>query len=235
MKHARGFTIIEVMLVLAISSLMALVLMVATGVTIQRQQYRDSVQSFANFMTNQYSRVISVENERANNEPCPLAGAPVVPIGQSNCIVVGRYIQTEGNSGDIRGTDYGVYPVYALKTGGVWQYGLGLKDTDYKIGWSGKSRMSNQPESNASLSVLMYRDPDHGMVIIHTNTGRYTQDAIGDFFRETGASTDQEREICVYDNGWMPAERRSVFLGLRAGSSDAVTIGNATEACKDEA
>ena len=243
MKRTHGFTIIEVMLVLAISSLMALLLMVGTGVAIQRQQYRDSVQSFENFLVSQYARVVSVENDRTSVEPCPILGSDSSPVprGQSNCVIIGRYIATMGISGATDGREYEVRPVYAAQSGATWTYRLGNVDATYTVSWSARTRLSNQTEDSAHVAILMYRDPDNGGLLVRTNSGRYNADNIGNFFNgldDSGSVVAGNQlgaqEICVYDRGWLPAERRSVFLGIQAGSSDAVTVGNATGACDDQ-
>ena len=53
MRRQGGFTVIEVTMFLAISGTMAIALLAGIGVAIQRQQYRDAVQSYANFLTEQ--------------------------------------------------------------------------------------------------------------------------------------------------------------------------------------
>ena len=55
----KGFTIIEVVLVIAISGLMAAGIMIGVSSSINRQQYRDSVQSFAAFLRSEYSKVVN--------------------------------------------------------------------------------------------------------------------------------------------------------------------------------
>ena len=72
MSYQKGFTIIEVMLFLVVTSALAIMLVTSTGVAIQRQQYKDSVQSFASFWNNQYGKIVSPENERSATEQCPL-------------------------------------------------------------------------------------------------------------------------------------------------------------------
>ena len=235
MKREYGFTIIEVMLVLAISSLMALLLMVGTGVAIQRQQYKDSVQSFANFLTSQYARVVSVENDRTGVAECPITGSDAGPIprGQSNCVIVGRYLATTGIGGASDGRQYEARSVYAAQSGGSWIYTLGDVDTIYSVNWSARTRLSTQNEDGAQIAILMYRNPDQGSLHIRTDANYYTNANISTFFNGSSGQTEV-RELCVYDRGWLPAERRSVFLGARASSSDAVTVGNATELCNDQ-
>ena len=63
-KHRRGFTLIEVVLFLGLTS--ALFLGIAVGVqnSIFQQRYNDSVQSFAEFLRSVYSQVSNVQNEK---------------------------------------------------------------------------------------------------------------------------------------------------------------------------
>lgn len=242
MKYSQqpGFTVIEVILFVAVSGLLAASLLVGASTAIQRQQYRDAVQSFANFLTTQHARVVSVENARPHDMACPISGASVAPRGQSECVVVGRYIATEGATGDTDGRRYVAHPVYALQSGGgAWQYGMGVADAEYTVHWGARTRLTNQGENTAHIALLMYRDPDTGTLIVRTHSGRYTPATIGNFVAgqdDAGATGDaqfQSREVCVYDRGWFPGERRSVFLSARAGSSDAVTVGLASEGCDD--
>ena len=88
----KGFTIIEVILFVAISGLLTSMLMVGVSMSINRQQYRDSVQSYAGFLRNEYSKVVNVENERSKGT-CPIEGSDgraETLRGQSDCVIVGR-------------------------------------------------------------------------------------------------------------------------------------------------
>ena len=112
-----GFTIIEVMLFLAISGVMAIGLMAGMGAAISSQQYRDSVQSYADYLRGQYSKVVAVENEgpRDSGAVCPLTGS-VTDRGRSNCVIVGRYARTQ----DV-GDKYESRPIYASQSGASWR------------------------------------------------------------------------------------------------------------------
>lgn len=60
----RGFTIIEVTLVLAISSLIIVGVMMGTSGSIARQRYNDSVNDIVDYLRSTYSEVINVQNYR---------------------------------------------------------------------------------------------------------------------------------------------------------------------------
>lgn len=241
----KGFTIIEVTLVLAISGLMAVGIMVGVSTAINRQQYRDSVQSFTAFLRSEYSKVVNVENNRQGTDgtACSLLGAPNANRGQSDCVIVGRYIQTTGPQENNYGKKYASYAVYAIKNGNNWRYartdgtGVNKNDvTEYEMDWGAKTKFSNMANNKANIAILMYRDPENGNIIIRTNPGRYGS-GIGsgvmdmtDFVNgdtELGHSGNTQfggREICVYDDKWMVGERLSVFLNAKSGSSSAITV-----------
>ena len=240
----KGFTIIEVILFVAISGLLTSMLMVGVSMSINRQQYRDSVQSYAGFLRNEYSKVVNVENERSKGT-CPIEGSDgraETLRGQSDCVIVGRYITTEGSLGSTDGNLYKTYPVYAYRSdkGSAWTYRRGAESDKYIVNWQAKTRFSNQAKDSAYISILMYRHPETGQLDIRTDTSRFG-DNLTDFVNnknsagvvQSAGEQRQQREICVYDDGWLPGERLSIFLQSHAGSADAVVVGNATGGCAD--
>lgn len=240
----KGFTIIEVILFVAISGLLTSMLMVGVSMSINRQQYRDSVQSYAGFLRSEYSKVVNVENDRSRSV-CPIDGADgrlETLRGQSECVIVGRYITTVGALGSTDGTSYKTYPVYAHRAdkGSAWAYRRGAESSDYSVNWQVKTRFANQHKNNAYISILMYRHPETGQLDIRTDVSRFGDD-LTNFVNnknsagiiQSGGEQRQQREICVYDDDWLPGERLSVFLRSYAGSADAVVIGNATGGCAD--
>ena len=62
----KGFTILEVMLFLAITGLMLIGVIGGTYSAIASQRYTDSVRSFAEFLRQTYAEVISPEIGRAS-------------------------------------------------------------------------------------------------------------------------------------------------------------------------
>ncbi|PID33141.1 hypothetical protein CR969_02260 [Candidatus Saccharibacteria bacterium] len=231
-----GFTIIETVIFLTISSSMAIMLLVGVSSAIQWQQYRDSLQSYANFLRGQHARAVSVKNDRDNTQACPISGASTKARGQSDCVVIGRYITTVSQPGGSDGKRYETRAIYGLEDGSSWRYSLGEVDTTHDVNWGARTRLPAQAENSADISIVMYRDPETGALKVRTSSSRYNSGNIGQIVDNATAPADSlnKREICVYDRGMFMGDQQSIFLGARAGSADAVNIGNASEGCKGE-
>ena len=129
MKHLtkKGFTAVEIIIVLAIATVMTMAFMATISSRVSRERYSDATKSFADFLRKVYSEVESVENGRTGsisdqNKYCTLAGQAaalnnpnLVPnnnsdgyVGRSGCAIYGKLISVgEGNSGSA----YTVYDV----------------------------------------------------------------------------------------------------------------------------
>lgn len=113
----KGFTLIEVLLFLAISTLIVVALMTGITTTVARQRYNDTVQDFVQFLRQQYSDVITTSNSRGiTDETCSnygivrnrlisaqdtiFTGANVLPLTVKNALA---NLPTLDNDGDGRG------------------------------------------------------------------------------------------------------------------------------------
>ena len=241
-RWQSGFTIVEVVLFLAITGLLTVGLLAGVSAALRQQQYHDAVQSFAGFIRDQYSRVISIENDRGNRDTCPVKGATNDGArGQSNCVVVGRYVKSTNSEA----RSFTAYPLYALKRSGVWTYSYSESEANtYTVGWGAQVRSLTATNTiGRELALLIYRDPDSGQGIVRTNDAPYSPANIDNFIRNmqpnggmyTADLQLRQREFCIYDTGWSVGQRLSVFLGAKAGSSEAVTVGHATKGCDNEA
>lgn len=234
MSYQKGFTIIEVMLFLVVTSALAIMLVTSTGVAIQRQQYKDSVQSFASFWNNQYGKIVSPENERSATEQCPLVAEGSVERGRSECVIIGRYVFTEDNGAGNQGRRYVVRPIYSYKQVGLDRvYALGEQVGNYELGWGTRTRLSGQGDNSSLVSVLMYRHPENGLMAVKSSPIRFTDSNLDEIANliNTGGASGEAQELCVYDPGWIPGQRRSVLISAGAGSGDAVTVINSSGAC----
>lgn len=228
MKRSGGFTVIEVVLFLAISGAMAIALLVGISAAIQRQQYRDAVHSFAGFFSDQYSKVLSVENDRQATDACPLSSR-ASERGQSDCVIVGRHVLKV--AGQQR---YVARTVIALRDGpasgpGQWRYALSSDSADYDVPWGVKTKLSGEAEEGP-ITFLLLRRPESGEVVLRI-AGTVAESA-QDITDLAGAHRQHDQEVCVYDDGWLQTERQSLFVKAHGGSTEAFRLAAATEVCR---
>lgn len=124
-----GFTIIEVMLFLAITGLLIAGILGGTTTSLNNQRYRDGVESFRNTIRDQYATVFSLTNMTTNAsgdnaganavDPCsvidstnPSDPGTAVFRGSSDCLYVGRLVVLTPDDGS-KTTQLAVYPVVA--------------------------------------------------------------------------------------------------------------------------
>jgi type II secretory pathway pseudopilin PulG len=101
----RGFTIIEVMLFLVVSSALLISILAGTGTTIARHRYDDSVKGFHDALQAQYSYMSSIQNavsvDGKGNCKTNVNGINFNPSednssggrGRSDCLIYGRLIE----------------------------------------------------------------------------------------------------------------------------------------------
>lgn len=128
MKDSRlstGFTIIEVVLFLAITGLMVVGLLVGVSGSIDRERYNDAVTSLHDNLQGQYNLVDNIYTNRPAEYRCGTGGVsaapPHQPRGTSNCSIVGRYI-TSSSDGKILTSK----PIYARND--ITSIGSGIED-----------------------------------------------------------------------------------------------------------
>lgn len=100
----RGFTIIEVMLFLAITGALFAALMIGVNNGVVQQRYLDSVRSYKSLLQQQYSEVVNVRNENLDGK-CNNDGSindqvsRSTPRGTSPCVLLGRAIRITYDNG----------------------------------------------------------------------------------------------------------------------------------------
>ena len=192
-NKSDGFTIIEVMLFLAISSLMFVGMLVGFQTAIQNQRYIDSITSFKGFIQSQYAQVFTTVNDRADRISCDrdamlgeTTGAP--SRGMSECFIIGRYIASNADAdqfiaGNVLATQIATTDQDTDRDDLVHNYRFrsfdGIEDENlrsylntesYTVGWGGKivknsgDGSENTPASNP-FKMLIIRSPKTGMLL----------------------------------------------------------------------
>ena len=242
-QKQKGFTIIEVILFLAISSLLLTALLVGINTSINQQRYKDSVTSFIGLVQEQYTLTANVNNQRDSRWKCS-ADAPTIDRveenyrGTTDCVIVGRLVQIKDGV-TITTSNIVAYDVdeNAMKTavGDVQTLTetmklVALADTDSvsidnmsikEIGWGSTAKILNSngsvaEDNGSSATLAIVRSPVTGTIgsyVVNEATEDWKNKII------TQASAARPMIACVVAAGPLAGQQQAVIVN--AGSSNA--------------
>jgi len=242
-KATTGFTVIETMLFLAVTGLLAVGILVGSGIAINQQRYRDSVNSLKSYIQQQYSEIGNVTNDRDQTWTCDSAGtvsqAPAAgePRGTSNCVVLGRFVTI-----DATGTQLATSNVVGYKSDSVPDaandiddlklYTLGISpinQDNQEVSW-GAQVVKQKTTTPQPLSILVVRSPLSGSIMTFTADGVQTNIAS----MVTLANMTQTKDLCVNtDIGSFVGKRMEVRINANAASQSAIEIPTESESVCD--
>lgn len=235
-KTNTGFTIIETMLFLGVAGALTVAILVGSGVAINQQRYRDSVNSLKSFIQQQYSEVTNVVNGRDGSEAC--ANAVVVrppdmvtpeARGTSECILLGRYVTV-----DLTGKKLIASNVVGYRTSGAPEAAGDIAEmtTNYRLGVSTIGQDTADVAWNATivkekttapmaLSMLILRSPLSGSIMTYATEGVVTDIAT----IITAPNSNTPRNLCVDTSaGSAGGNRMSVQISAHATNQGAIQI-----------
>jgi type II secretory pathway pseudopilin PulG len=234
-KTETGFTIIETMLFLAITGLLAMGILVGSGVAIGQQRYRDSVNSLKSYIQQQYSEVTNVANDRGKTWTCDANGNVTAgdatsseARGTSDCMVLGRFITVDASGKGLTASNIiGVRGAGATATSDIAEitsnYKLTASPVDTstaEVSW-GAQVVKEKTTTPMPLSILIIRSPLSGSVLTFTAEGVQTN-LLG---MVTAANMSTKRDICVNaDLGSFVGKRMEVQVNAYASSQTAIQI-----------
>lgn len=225
-----GFTIIEVMLFLAVTGALTVAILVGSGVAIGQQRYRDSVNSFKSLIQQQYGLIGNVVNSEADQPDCVQSGDSLLfddstlrSRGTSDCLVAGRFLFINGS----QVLTYDVLaqpPVGQLPTSdssALASHALSIHSLEeYQVNWGAKIV---EPESgnDSVVSVLIARSPISGSTLTYVLDGdhrSYVKPMISD-------ANMTAKTFCVESSGSSAVSvRLAVRIAARAANQSAVEI-----------
>lgn len=148
-----GFTIIEVMLFLAVTGFLIMGIMAGTGVSVSRQRYNDSVQTFTQFLREQYSSVTNIRIVERNNDSICYGVSPESAIedGSLSSEEIFGSATSSGDSGRGRTNClvYGIMVTFGLDNGNKVQISPLIGRDIYSL-----SNADSLIESNSDLDLL---------------------------------------------------------------------------------
>ena len=231
-KKTYGFTIIEVILFLAVTGALTIAILAGAGVQINQQRYRDSVSSLKSFLQAQYSEVTNVINDRGNNWQCNTNGTvdEVANGGSSrgttDCVILGRLVTVDATGTQLTASNIVGYkspsaPVATSDITELENYALSVttinQETD-EVSWGARIVNPQNLANPQSLSILIVRSPLSGAVLTFTTEG-VSQD-VGGMIEQPNM---QQRDLCVDPSaGSLVGQRLAVRIAAFASNQSAI-------------
>jgi hypothetical protein len=230
------------MLFLAITGVMIATMLVGIGTSINIQRYRDSVSSLKALLQSQYSSIENVQNSRDNNWRCDSTArtsqiGTLQPVGQSDCILMGRYIELSGSNVTIATVNGFENPsvtptgddVNIIKT--VYTLGLSTVIQDQKtlewgttIAWPVGGGTGTR-----STGILILRSPETGSIYTFTTDSpvpiaNVTAASLKAMIVPgvTASQNQKENIICVDSQGLVLTGNIAIVIHARAASESAI-------------
>jgi len=234
-KTKGGFTVIETMLFLAVTGLLASAVLVGSGIAIGQQRYRDSVNSFKSYIQQQYDDAANVTSSRSKTWTCnslaqitESSAGSGESRGTSDCVIMGRYITV-----DATGKKLTTSNVVGVRTSGavsatndideIKTYALGLSPIDQdatEVAWGAQIV---QPGSTTPLpaSILVIKSPLSGALLTFSSLLAVpTPASLVD-----ASNFSVQRDLCVNaDAGTFVGRRLEVRIAAFASSQGAISI-----------
>ncbi|HMQ96096.1 MAG TPA: prepilin-type N-terminal cleavage/methylation domain-containing protein [Candidatus Saccharibacteria bacterium] len=235
----KGFTIIEVMLFLAISGLMMTGVLVIVSGSIERQRYNDVVYSTIDYLKGQYNSTANTHNNRSSDITCSGGKVQQVSVGTSrgtsDCYIAGRIIRSDGSTlvsrpilaqKDITSPDISSA---TTEKGVLGHMGLlvdSLTDEElYRMGYETHLTKPGDAGTKLPFSMVVVRIPTSNLLrtFLKTGSNAYTVQEIID---ESADSV-----LCVASQGLIRSGNNGISISTGVSGATAVEFAE-TEQCK---
>lgn len=246
-----GFTIVETMLFLGITAFLIVGFLAGTGSTINNQRYRDSVESLAAIIQQQYSEVSNVSNTR-NAATSPdmtcngladiyIGGSSPKKIGQSECVFLGKYITYSANTDKLVIRTVVGSPIAATDPlsensdiAALTDYNIkpiaATASDNYNLEWS--PTLVNISNTPISFSILILRSPLSGSPRTFINSTAIISDGSLRTSLVQAVPLSTSLKMCVKRDGVSTMKKSAVMIIANATASSGVqTQGGETSLC----
>lgn len=164
-QKQTGFTVIEVVLVIAISGLIAMGIMSSSSRQVNVQNYRDGVESFRDFLAGQFEDLDSVKNNQSGG--CP--GGASHGRGAGNCFYSGKFISITASGDETKLEARPIQSTVNEVDDTIASVNVVGDDTDEnvqksRINWGVQAVSSLSPTSPINRYVTIFRSPITGSV-----------------------------------------------------------------------
>ena len=213
-KGHKGFTIIEVMLFLAVSGALAAGVLGGSSVAINNQRYVDAANSFKAVVQEEFINTTRVINLREADTSSPCQVVPALearPPGASDCVIIGRLVSINESGMMTRSNIIGLEPttpapendIEAIKAYQLTIDMLGQETTQMSCGTS-----VNRGGPNKPASIIILRAPSGNVLSFVRSTETTTSAEL----RNGAFVNNQPRAICVDASGWTVSQMQKIVI-----------------------
>lgn len=220
-RHSQsGFTIIEVVLFLGVTGLMAAGILVGMGTALASQRYKDAVSTFHSDVQQQFEDIASVKNSRTSVD-----GACDGQRGQSNCVLMGKLMTVAADGQIVSRLVYGNEVAAEADADDFTvirsynpQVTTQEQRTD-KMEW-GTGVAAPTGQALNGVGILVVRSPQSGSVYTFTRSGT-SAGSLSAMVSDTNVS---DRTLCITPGGWTVADVMAVRINAGAASANSVEV-----------
>lgn len=183
-KIQQGFTIIELVLVMAITGLVVAVILSGIGASLRAERYRDATSQTIDYFQGQYSAVANISNDRPAANICTTAGIAEdsggAGRGTSDCLILGYVLRSNGGELIERrqvvarvdvSRDPSAFDDTEEQTLTSSSLVQSDESTQYRLDWGARLLRSGAP---AQFSLLIVRAPLTGVIRTFASTSSST-------------------------------------------------------------
>lgn len=216
-RRISGFTIIEVTAVLAITGLLAVLILGGIGRSLAQRQYIDAVNQTIDFFRGQYTATESASNDRSPQQTCSDRGVVVNPTGSadgsqprgtSDCLLLGNIV-TSSNGADMTvrqvvattPIDITAVDPAASNESILLSSGLAAGQTVDTYSVESGARLLDPAASNRGISfaLMTVRMPTTGIIVTYVKTGSALLNASP--VSLVNASNSRDLKMCIDQSG----------------------------------
>ena len=244
-RYTGGFTIIEVMLFLAVSGALTVGILASSSIAINQQRYHDTLNSLQSLVQQQFTDASHVTNSRNKDSKCDTsgvsdAGGGDLPEarGTSECLILGRRVTFSSG-----GKDINIVSVVGYKTtpdsadpaendiDAIKEYKLFLAPSTSSIktsvAWGANVQLKGTTAKD--FSILIVRSPLTGSLRTFSYIDSSDSSTISPEF--ITADNMKEQVMCVEPGGFTIASTLGVVIRANAASSSAVELLQDNSGC----
>ena len=232
-KGQKGFTIIEVMLFLAVSGALAAGVLGSSSVAINNQRYVDATNSFKSLIQGEMVASTRVVNDASEKTSCLWdqvynGSSEKQAIGTSDCVIMGRALGVK-NGQDVITTNIIGKPasssdVYANDTEAINAFrpiidGTNQKNTE--LNWD------THIKNNESFIVYILRSPQSGNIVIRTQRSiapSLFENRMASGYKIPAISSLDAgtQNICVDASGLTVAQQQTVIINANTSGPSGI-------------